>query len=280
MSIEPKDNFNPRSRYSTHIPLTPLHVWSNKLKFGPYARTKRGLGRNVEAWWCLPCLEEVWLEGKGFIKQPFDHTRLDRPDVDDLSMIYPEERSGGVNGGLYHLPSPHRYGLEKWRATIQHEQSLNGVTMGPNAVGGQDRGTLYEDEAVRDLRGIDEETGEAVEVTACQVRGKRLSEVFRLVDESVALKRREYHQAMEESREVASGETTPGEDEDVVAGPSRSRPVEPNSTGPPAQQRLRLTVKRRGNEGPADDASAAAPPTKHQRLILKPPNKDHPSNQA
>ena len=204
-----------------------------------YACEKRGEGENVKAWWCLACLENVWLELDGFIKRPDEVERPDRLDMEQLSTIYPESRARGTNNPLFHLSSPQEYGVAKWKATIHHKWWEEGTQMGEEAVYGSEEGTVYEDAATRDMKGVDEVKGEVVEITAHQVRGKRLSEVLRLVDENVALKRQQAADA---------------------AAP------------PPTRQRLKLTVKRKANNDEAG-AEAAAPAPKQQRLKLNPPKK-------
>lgn len=43
--------------FDLEIPLEPLYPWSKSLKNGPWSRDRRGIGKEVVAWWCLSCME-------------------------------------------------------------------------------------------------------------------------------------------------------------------------------------------------------------------------------
>jgi len=192
VSIERASNFEDISPFSQRIPLRPQYPWSGKLKYGMRACEKRGLGKNVESWWCLECVENIWLELDGFIKPSSTGPQRQEPELYELLKdLQPEYRTAGPKDRLYHLSAPQVYTLEKWRAVGQHKAVAKyGVDPGPEAVSGAEPDTLYRDSEVRDLDSVDGMTGRPVSVEVYDVADRRLSEVMRMVDERIESQRR------------------------------------------------------------------------------------------
>lgn len=187
VSIEKTENLDEHNQFSGRIPLKPQYPWSAALKNGKWTKMKRGLGENVEAWWFLECIEDIWLEIDGFIEQRYQSKLLEDLELWEIfRYLQPEERAAGLQDSKYHLSAPQRYAPEKWRAVAIHEAfEAYGIDVGSEAIAGPESNTLYLGKDSQDFRGIHKATGQAIEITATEVAGQKLSEALKIADETV-----------------------------------------------------------------------------------------------
>jgi len=177
----------------------------------------------------------------------------------------------------YHLSAPQKYALEKWRAVAVHETfEAYGIDVGPEAVAGMESNTLYLNPESRNFKGLDKVTGQAVEVMATQVAGKKLSTVLQFADEIV----RQRRQLLQQATEAPYTETTTS----AAPGTSGASPQTSDSQVKVDMEELavEVTVKEECAASPKEDLivklrvdkeafnallDEKAPPAKKRRLV-------------
>lgn len=278
VSIEKAENLEEQNEFSQSIPLTPLHPWSAKLKNGERAKTKRGLGKEVKAWWCLECIENIWLELDGFQKQRYQYKRSEDPELWEIfRFLQPEERAAGLHDSEYHLSAPQRYALEKWRAVAMYEAfEAYGIDVGSEAVFGVEPNTLYLEPDTRDIKGIDEVTGQAVEVKATRVAGKKLSDALRYADDEVHRRHQLLRQATPAAYTTTTKSAAPVTSVDLLQASDVQAKVEEEEVGVEAtvkeecaaSSEQHLIVKLRVDREAFNALlEKKAPPAKKRRLV-------------
>lgn len=272
VSVERASHFEDISPFSQRIPLRPQHPWSGKLKFGGRACEKRGLGRNVESWWCLVCAENIWLELDGFILPSSIGPRRLEPELYELlGDLQPERRAAGPTDRLYHLSAPQIYTLEKWRAVGLHKAVENyGIDPGPEAVSGAEPDTLYPNSGVRDLDSVDDITGRPIFVEVHDVAEKRLSEVMRMVDEKIESQRQLL---------LASDPTTrPSTSAPLLGGDSPQTPQNGLVVRLPISHRMAKFLLERSKAQVSVEVEENSRPPHSDRLTIDPPVKKRAAN--
>lgn len=231
ISVERSTNFEEDSVFSHTIPLQPQFPWGPGLKSGRYAAPKRGLGKDVLSWWCLSCIEQVWLEGEGFIKFRYQYKRTDEPELWELLRnVTPETRTGGPKDRLYHLSPMQRDAIEAWRVAKDYEWECQ-YGAGPSEL------THPPEPAI--ILTDDETTGERVVVALHELAPQTLSEALETVDDNVERARRQVSDST--STTGPSGEVTEaGASADYTLGSA----IEPaTSTEPCSHPQLLVKLK-------------------------------------
>lgn len=259
------------------------------MKYGARAHEKRGEGKDVIVWWCLHCIEAVWLKEEGFKIRARDRQGA-QPDRTDLGIIDVEDRVQGPHNAEYCLSDPQICSVEKWKAVINFDDRAKGIYQQPGYVLGREPGTLYENQQARDEIGIDELTGDVIEVSVTEVRGQKLSEVLRLVDEKVAACHQRFYEAEAEYEEFLResnnetgdvGGVVEGGEPSVPAGTATRQDQRSAAEGeqdeeaprtPSPRNRIRFK-KRKTRE------IASASPKPAVRIRLSAPDPNYPSNQ-
>ena len=157
---------------------------------------KRGLGANGQEWWCLKCLEAIFVDLRERLlnHMPDGSTPPVHPLTTIQYWIIPERRTiASFDGVYYTLRSPQIYVLAKWQAVKTFDQLRDRPAEGcfdlpeepadgvNNLYLGHDGESFYMDRAVRDMRGVLADQ-RICEIDASDVRGYSLSEALRRVD--------------------------------------------------------------------------------------------------
>jgi len=241
VSIERSANFEDSSTFSQQIPLKPLYPWGPGLKSGKYSVPKRGLGEDMLAWWCLACLESVWLEGNGFIKFRYQYKRSEDPELWELlANMRPEARSRGEQNRLYHLSDLRTQAVEAWRWAQDYQWEAN-YGAGPDPSAGNPD--------LVDLESLDGTTGQTIKISLHRVAEKTLSEILRVVDEKIERERQSSRQANQSAPDETLRTENPLASESTATvldmSPESASPDETVSSGQPDVQRV--TKKRSAN---------------------------------
>ena len=153
----------------------------------------RGLGADGQEWWCLMCLEDLFVDLRERVWN--GSTRFVHPLTSIQYWIIPEERKiPQFEGNHYTLQRSHIYLIAKWQAVKTfdelrarpaegHFDLPEDPPDGPVTLYlGRDGESFYLDERTRDLRGLllDDRV---CEIAARDVRGYSLSEAFRRLDQ-------------------------------------------------------------------------------------------------
>ena len=161
-----------------------------------FGRLPKGAKANGQEWWCLKCLEDVFVDLRERLLKhmPDGSTRLVHPLTTIQYWIIPERRTTPHFDEIYYtLQSPQIYLLAKWQAVKMFDQLRDRPAEGcfdlpkeladgvRNLCLGHDGESFCMDRAVRDMRGV---LGDqrVCEIEASEVRGYSLSEAFRRLD--------------------------------------------------------------------------------------------------
>ena len=157
---------------------------------------RRGLGTNGQEWWCLKCLESLFVDLRERVwkHKPDGSTLLVHPLTSIQYWIIPERRTiPQLERKFYTLQSPQIHLLAKWQAVKTYDELRDRPAEGQfnlpedPADGpltlylGQDGESFYLDRAARDIRGVLTD-GRVCEIDATNVRGYSLSEALRRLD--------------------------------------------------------------------------------------------------
>ncbi len=156
----------------------------------------RGLGADGQEWWCLMCLEELFVDLRERVwkHKPDGSTRFVHPLTSIQYWIIPEERKiPQFEGNHYTLQRSHIYLIAKWQAVKTfdelrarpaegHFDLPEDPPDGPVTLYlGRDGESFYLDEETRNLQGLLIDN-RVCEIAAHDVRGYSLSEAFRRLD--------------------------------------------------------------------------------------------------
>lgn len=168
----------------------------NVQKTSKGSQGRRGLGTNGQEWWCLKCLEALFVHLRECIwkHKPDGSTRFVHPLTSIQYWIIPERRTIlQFEATIYMLQSPQVYLLAKWQAVKTFDELRDWPAEGQFDLPedpvdgpvtlylGQDGESFYLDRAARELRGLLKDS-RVCEVDANEVRGYSLSEAFRQLD--------------------------------------------------------------------------------------------------
>ena len=158
---------------------------------------RRGLGANGQEWWCLRCLETLFVDLRERVlkHKPDGSTLSVHPLTSIQYWIIPERRTiPQFDKICYTLRSPHVHLLAKWQAVKTFHELRNRPAEAqfdlPEDPGGesiilylgQDQESFYLDPATRDIRGVLSDN-RVCEIEASNVRGYSLSEALRRLDQ-------------------------------------------------------------------------------------------------
>ena len=192
-SLERLRDCGPGSR---HIGYEAIDSLSNVQRTRKGFQGRRGLGANGQEWWCLKCLEAIFVDLRERVWKhlPDGSTRFVHPLTTIQYWIIPERRTIPQFDGIYYtLQPPQIYLLAKWQAVKTFDQLRDRPTEGhfdlpEESVDGEirlylgdDGESFYMDRAVRDMRGVLADQ-RVCEIEASEVRGYSLSEAFRRLD--------------------------------------------------------------------------------------------------
>ena len=157
---------------------------------------RRGLGANGQEWWCLKCLEALFVHLRECVlkHKPDGSTLSVHPLTSIQYWIIPERRTiPQFEGAHYTLQSPQIHLIGKWQAVKTYDELRNHAARGnfdlPEDTGedaitlylGRDGESFYLDTATRDIQGVLADN-KVCEIDASNVRGYSLSEALRRLD--------------------------------------------------------------------------------------------------
>jgi len=197
LSLEKASKCNPGSNILGHQAIASLSAVLQSAH-SP-CNGKRGLGARGEEWWCLRCVEALFVEvrRRWLLAHPNSPIPTRHPFHQFANWIIADLRSIPTYPGKYTLILPYIYALEKWKAVTlyddwkkqkqpaQFEINAPARVVVEKIFLGLDEESLYLDEATRNLRGV-MQRGNIAEVPAQDCRGVALSVVFQRVDSIMA----------------------------------------------------------------------------------------------
>ena len=157
---------------------------------------RRGLGANGQEWWCLKCLETLFVHLREDVwkHKPDGSTRFVHPLTSIQYWILPERRTIPQFEVMYYtLQAPQIHLLAKWQAVKTFDELRNRPAEGHFDLPedpvdgpltlylGQDGESFYLDREARDLRGLLSDN-RVCEIEVSNVRGYSLSEALRRLD--------------------------------------------------------------------------------------------------
>ena len=198
MSLEPRENLNKRQ-----VPLKAVACISKVNQSQRSMANLRGRGWEDVEWYSLTCVESLWA-GEGTIRPISELISPPAHLLDSIAEhITPEKREGTRDH--YRLSSAHIYAMEKWKAVILYtyffSDEVNLETLktngdvnfcGPDGEWprgyylGDEPKVLFASKEAKEAKGFLKDRDVRAQVSASQVRDRKLSEVLGLVDRDIA----------------------------------------------------------------------------------------------
>lgn len=215
---------------------------NNARKTPKGSQGRRGLGANGQEWWCLKCLETLFVHLREDVwkHKPDGSTRFVHPLTSIQYWIIPEKRTiPQFEANLFTLQPPQVYLLAKWQAVKTFDELRDRPAEGHFDLPedpvdgpvtlflGQDGESFYLDKAARELRGLLKDS-RVCETDANDVRGYSLSEAFRRLDkkEDRMVEDKWKPIMAERKRNAERGAEQSGYTERQVAGSSEDRELQ------------------------------------------------------
>ena len=240
---------------------------------------QRGLGANGQEWWCLKCLEALFVDLRERVwkHRPDGSTQYVHPLTSIQYWLIPDRRSIPQYDGIYYtLQSPQIHLIGKWQAVKTFDELRDrpaeghfdlpeDPTDGPITLYlGRDGESFYLDRPTRDLRGVLADN-RVCEADANEVRGYSLSEALRRLDKKedrmveekwkpiMAERKRKAKEEPELEGQYVEGQLArTGSSEEQGVGVDSDESEEPRDLPPPIfeGQRRAMPIVYAGNDLP------------------------------